>query len=339
MQILERLTVSHHGTPREIQLCKGDLTEFDPAHPFDILVVSAFPNDYSPTSTSLIGALYRKGISVARLAKDKGIDLRSSFSCWMSKDLGSLDAGLGFKRILCFEPATRGTAPELVADIFRSLAPFLMGEFPEARVAMPIVASGNQGWSPANMLTHILDAAVHWLIQGLPLRCLKIVEYSSDKAERLRQSFVAFSAKNRQSVPPARGKPQFDAFISYSRVDQEYALHIARVLREANSDIRIFVDQLTLNSGQSWQQEIYESLDVSSKVVALLSPTYLESKVCKEEFNIALFRHRETDSGVLVPVYLKSAALPTYMKLVNYIDCREGDYEKLRGACSSMFGR
>jgi hypothetical protein len=40
--------------------------------------------------------------------------------------------------------------------------------------------------------------------------------------------------------------------------------------------------------------------------------------VCKEEFNIALFRHRESEGGVLLPIYLYTAELPTYMKLIQY---------------------
>lgn len=86
----------------------------------------------------------------------------------------------------------------------------------------------------------------------------------------------------------------------------------------------------------SGQQEIYEALDDCNKVMALYSPGYLMSKVCKEEYNIALFRHRDSESGTLLPIYLYNAQLPSYMHLVQFIDCREGDRDKLRAACQHI---
>jgi hypothetical protein len=64
-------------------------------------------------------------------------------------------------------------------------------------------------------------------------------------------------------------------------------------------------------------------------MICVFSPDYVASKVCKEEFNIALFRHRESADGVLLPVYLYSADLPTYFKLVQYADVREADPAKI----------
>ena len=89
------------------------------------------------------------------------------------------------------------------------------------------------------------------------------------------------------------------------------------------------MDRLELRPGAAWQQHIFDSIDISRKVICILSPDYLSSKVCKEEFNIALFRHREAADGVLLPIYLNTAELPTYMKLVHYADVRESDPVKI----------
>jgi hypothetical protein len=337
MENLDSFTVKHGDKLRKIELCQGDLTELQPSEHVDILVVSAFPDSYDPTPTSLIGALHRKGVSVAQLAKVKRLDLRSAFSCWLSADLIDVPEGIRFKRILCFEPATRGKPPEVVGDIFRCLAPLLLGEYPEATVAMPIVASGEQQWSGEDMLVHILRAAVHWLSQGLPLKCLKIVESSPEKIARLRRVFGSAEFQSHLHPSAPQSSIRYDAFISYSRKDREYARFVAETLRESNGGARIFVDELALNLGESWQQAIYEMLDASARIITLISPDYLQSKVCKEEFNIALFRSRESDSNVLFPIYLKTAALPTYMKMINYSDCRETDREKLRRACVSIW--
>lgn len=57
--------------------------------------------DYSNARGTLIGALFANlGISTRELSKDKEMDLRTHYSCWLSKPL-PLD--LPFGRLLCFE--------------------------------------------------------------------------------------------------------------------------------------------------------------------------------------------------------------------------------------------
>ena len=60
------------------------------------------------------------------------------------------------------------------------------------------------------------------------------------------------------------------------------------------------------------------------------SQSYLVSNICKEEYNIAHYLNRNATKEILIPIYLYSTQLPVYMKLVQYIDCREGDNHKLK---------
>ena len=71
MKLLADWTIQHNNAERKIQLLQGDLTRLPPEHAVDVLVVSAFPNDYSATPGSLIGALDRAGVSASSLSKDK----------------------------------------------------------------------------------------------------------------------------------------------------------------------------------------------------------------------------------------------------------------------------
>ena len=68
----------------------------------------------------------------------------------------------------------------------------------------------------------------------------------------------------------------------------------------------------------------------------MFSPHYIASTVCKEEFNIALMRHREADSGVLLPLYLRSAELPGYMRMLQYEDAREGELSRIAAASEKL---
>lgn len=125
-------------------------------------------------------------------------------------------------------------------------------------------------------------------------------------------------------------------FISYAHEDVDAAVLIAKELQSLQPGIRIFMDRMSIDIGAAWQPEIFEAIDACRKVLALFSPSYLQSKVCKEEFNIAWVRSREADEDCVFPIFLLSALLPTYMKYRLYVDCREGDENKLRTACSNL---
>jgi len=121
----------------------------------------------------------------------------------------------------------------------------------------------------------------------------------------------------------------FDVFVSYSHNNKTEVDDLVKELWSRRPNLRVFVDRLELRPGTAWQQHIFESTDQSRKVICAFSPDYLASKICKEEFNIALFRHRDATDGVLLPLCLYSAELPTYMKLLHYEDVREGNRAKI----------
>lgn len=292
-------------------------------------MVSAFANSYHPIPSTLIGALDRKGISVARLAMEPAVDLRAAFDCWLSRELDP-QPGIPYHRVLCFEPRRGGHPPSLVGGIFRALAPFLHGPPPIESVAMPLVATGNQGYSVEMVLKPLLEAAVNWLRAGMPLSVLKVVVYSERQVHAARQVFAAVK-HTAGGVPVERGPFAYDAFISYAHEDGRSAEFLAQRLRDLS--LRVFMDRFEIKEGLAWQPHIFSAIDQCQKLVALYSPAYLRSKVCLEEFNIAWARGRQTERDTIFPIYWKTAELPTYMNMLVYTDCREEREDKLREAC------
>jgi hypothetical protein len=341
MKLLETCVVHGRGEPKFIKLYEGDLSAIPRDEEVDLLVISAFPNDYAPTRGSLIGALHRRGISVEHLATDKEIDLRGALACWLSKDLASRHPDAGFRRILCFEPLTRGGPPEVVGGLFRALMPFALGDSPIRNVATPVLAAGDQGWDPEIMLAALFDAAAHWLAHGLPIATIKIVVRTPSLAERLRRSFVQLRSKFTPPEPASRPTepskvPPYECFVSYSRDDSKEVDGLVQALQEAKPRVRIFQDKMELKPGDAWQSELDEALEHCRKVIAVYSPPYLQSKMCMEEFNMARLRHRESGGGVLLPIYLRTANLPLYMRSIQYLDCREGDMARIKSACQQL---
>lgn len=328
MELVDTITVRHQGNERTVMLFVGDLASLPESDAVDVLIVSAFPNDYIPTRGSLIGALARAGVSVAALARDKEVDLRQFSSCWLSRPIEQ--PNVHFRRILCFEPRCRGQAPEVVGDIFRSIVPVTTGNPPISQIAMPLVASGDQGESPELMLEALTEASIQWLSVGLPLDRIKIVLFESSDSRALRGTFARVKQRYQNTGPGSQDASfRFDVFVSYCQKDKEAIDDLVNEMKARRPGLRVFLDRLELRPGSAWQQHIFDSLDESRKVICAFSPNYLASKVCKEEFNIALFRHREAKDGVLLPLYLYTAKLPTYMKLLQYEDVREGDHAKI----------
>lgn len=228
MKLLADWTIRHGDAERKIELLHGDLTRLPSAHAVDVLVVSAFPNDYAASRGSLIGALDRAGLSVSRLSKDKQADLRQTYSCWLSKQVKS---GFNFRHILCIESGWRGKPPEIIDDLFRALAPYLLTDFKNSSVAMPLIGTGDQAFLPKEMLEEILRATVSWIERGLPLQILKIVAYRDHTARDALATFTSFKNQHQTSTeqvsPPASvpSAPQYDVFLSYAHEDRHCRLH------------------------------------------------------------------------------------------------------------------
>lgn len=334
MELLDILTITRGEEKRSLELWYGDLANIPASEAVDILVVSARPNDFLPIRGTLIEALDKKGISLQALSEHKQVDLTQTCSCWLSSPIHSHAPGIEFKQILCFEPHRRDHPEEVVGDIFRSLVPFVCGHDPLTSVAMPLVSTGKVHVPMITMLEALFDAATGWLEHGLPLKRLKIVEFNREKALEMKGAFAMLKRHyERESRQEVAKPPKYDVFISYCHKNSEQMEFVANELKQRCPGIRLFVDQQELQPGMAWQQALYQSIDDSRKVLALYSPEYLASKACQEEYNIARVLHRQSEKGVLFPIYLYTADLPPYMQTWQYHDCREAKQEKLQEAC------
>jgi hypothetical protein len=326
---IESITIQKGTAQSTIEFCVGDVTSAGPEDAVDVLVTSAYRDYYFPMPGSVFGSLNKKGLAVEELARHKEVDLRQAFSCWLSKEITNPPQGIQFKRMLCFEPDENENAGEFIGDIFRSIAPFLSGPTPIRKVATTLVAAGSsRRIRPEESLRHLVEAAANWMSSGLPIDYLKIICLPNQNVEALTALFAQLKAQYGAASIEQPSGFSYDFFVSYAHKDSREVQFFLDILSSQNQDLNIFLDKKNLNPGSAWQREIYEAIDDCSKVLTFYSPSYLDSKVCLEEFNIALCRHRESDDPILLPVYLYSASLPTYMKLIQFSDCREFNLNK-----------
>ncbi len=152
-----------------------------------------------------------------------------------------------------------------MGDLFRSIIPFTGGDPPVRRIAMPLLAAGEQMESPMVMLEALADAAAYWLANGLSLDCIKIV-LGRKWLESSEPREVFAKVKARHSKPLV-DMPEyaFEAFISYSHQDADAVDGLVDDLHSHRPDLRLFVDRLELKPGYAWQKHIFESLDTVAK--------------------------------------------------------------------------
>lgn len=172
---------SAHGR-RRFELWHADITTLP--FPVDLLVVSAFSRDYTPTSSSVIGALHRTGISVSELAVSPAYDFRGSpLQCWVSGILsgplmpapdpapGEVAEVPRYGRILCLEMVPsdrlRGLG-QLFSGIFgvQSMLESQLEQVAPVRVmALPALGAGDQSF-PVSMVVDALVGAATAALEG-----------------------------------------------------------------------------------------------------------------------------------------------------------------------------
>jgi hypothetical protein len=333
--------------PGLIQLFHGDLSLIPKEHAVDVLVVSAFPNSYSPNPGTLFESLYWRGLDMKLVARRKQADERERLGCWLSRELPARTRNrLHIKRVLCFEPShgrfatnrrfAHSSIVNSVAFVFRCLNHFIVPDREErfalklSSVAMPLLATGNQGVPVAKLFPKLLEAAIFWLEQGLPIDRLNIVAFKptdlnvaktifrrlkSAYARRRRTLIVAppepariGPAKRRRpkSLHSATSAPsdRYDVFISYAHKQERDVKEFVKALTRYVPARRIFFDRTSIPAGGRWIKMLSDAVENSRTFVAVLSPDYSASPVCWDEFQCAKLMEYNTRQAIIKTILL-----------------------------------
>jgi hypothetical protein len=345
-ELLDVFTVGNEQRSR-IELLHGDLTAIPPEHAVDLLVISAFPNSYAPFPGTLVDAFFNKGLPLGELANHKAVDMRNMLGCWLSRPLSEeRKKKFNIEQLLCFEPRTQTDKPwEVVGNIFRCINNFAFDEKMN-RVAMPILASGNQNAPAEHMLPALLDAAAFWLKNGLPLDVIKFVVYREEHKAQAKELFDLWRmgqpgqghAGAIIQAQPDKNKPNvaeksntgYDFFISYSHKQSKAVDAFVQALKTQNNSLRIFYDSSSIAPGATWLKDISDAIQHTKKFVAILSPDYRNSQVCWDEFQCAYYMETKKKQQIIQTVYfMNDDEMPPIMAIRSYIDCTEANEQAL----------
>jgi hypothetical protein len=110
-------------------------------------------------------------------------------------------------------------------------------------------------------------------------------------------------------------------FISYSRINKEFALKLALELKSAGLDI--WLDQLDIPIGEQWDDAIEKALEDCEIFMVILTPASSMSDNVKDEIGYAI------DSGKrILPILLENAKVPLRLRRLQYVDFTTKSYEE-----------
>jgi hypothetical protein len=69
------------------------------------------------------------------------------------------------------------------------------------------------------------------------------------------------------------------AFVSYSRIDAEFALKLGEDLKAGGANV--WLDQLDIEPGERWARAVQAALNAASRVLVILSPASLTPPMSK----------------------------------------------------------
>ncbi len=106
---------------------------------------------------------------------------------------------------------------------------------------------------------------------------------------------------------------ELSVFISYSRIDANFAWDVALTLRELN--INVWMDQLDIAPGEHWDRAIHAALKNCTHLLVIHSQASFTSNNVWDEWSYFLNRRKP-----VVPLIIETVELPFRLERVQYID-------------------
>jgi len=181
---------------KEFELIQGDIT----ALPFevDLLSVSAYKNDFSPTSRSVIGHLFRKGINVEQLSKNPYLDFRDSLGVWVS----SGQSNLIFRQLVCVEIIGRNHSFEnAIKNLFATISALEIQGIQNTTLALPLLGSGDQYLETELVIPILIETSLDFLKYSRFLKKIYFIEINDHKASQFNKAMNAALGRTKIKSP------------------------------------------------------------------------------------------------------------------------------------------
>ena len=322
------------GKPKSLEVWLGDVTAPIGLHNPDLLVISAFPEDYTPTDGSVIGRLSHLGINVYAEARSKKYDWRESWNCWVSRPLQGNHIG----RLICFEHGWDKRPEHVIGNIFRTVREMVIIEHSEEStrqgmetLRLPLVSTGDQLYPKREVLRAIITQSFLHLAAGLPVQRIQLVLKPKPHDNSLEPLLVELGIcleENRhqwQNDLWRRTQPDQDIFLSYRHQDLELVSPLLQSLKDHRPGLSVFIDHEGLEPGNPWKLELLKAMARCQKTLCIITDTYPDSVECIDEFHAALLQNNRQRGYLLSVLNLRTRRLgdlPESLRSVHHIHSR-----------------
>ena len=102
-------------------------------------------------------------------------------------------------------------------------------------------------------------------------------------------------------------------FVSYSRVNKEFVLGLAKELKK--SGFPIWLDQLDIPTGARWDEELEKALRECEMFMVILSPNSIASENVKDEIGYAIEHGKR-----ILPILFEKCDIPLRLRRFQYVD-------------------
>ncbi len=140
-------------------------------------------------------------------------------------------------------------------------------------------------------------------------------------------SFWPWQAMDQREPEQVANEPRpgggLDAFVSYSRRDQDFVVGLTQALEQRGRNVWIDADDIP--AGAPWRRELGTGIEAADVFVFVISPDSVASPECAEEVDRALALGKR-----LVPVlYRPATGVPDELAAIQYIDAQGGGSERV----------
>lgn len=122
---------------------------------------------------------------------------------------------------------------------------------------------------------------------------------------------------------------EFDVFYSYSNKDQDWVNDKLVKELEEKHHFKGLMDSRDFIGGLSVVRNVERAVKRSKKTIAVLTPSYVDSKWCQYEAVHAMTTAmNDRLDAFLIPIMLEQCDVPEYMRNITYIDVHDEHFWK-----------
>jgi hypothetical protein len=110
-----------------------------------------------------------------------------------------------------------------------------------------------------------------------------------------------------------------DIFVSYSRVDEEFAHRLAADLDRVGA--QVWLDVAAIPAGVKWSTAVQQGLDTCRIMLVIISPDSMASRNVEDEWHSYL-----DDGKTVIPILWRPARVHFQLRRIQYIDFHNEDY-------------